>query len=141
MQTRYLIPFLILASAPAAAQEVGVKPFNETPGRASVADFWQAVKDGQTGRPSSSGVKTDFLMQTPNPACADEKPCTEKAVGFYLPVHATMSKPLVSVGQGPESNALILLGAAAALALLGAARLLWRLGKPGVPDHAVGHGD
>lgn len=142
MHTRYLIPFLLLlAAAPASAQEVGVTPFNEAPGRGSVADFWQAVKGGQTGRPSSSGVKADFLMQTPNPACADGKPCTEKAVGFYLPVHANMSKPLVSVGQGPERDALMLLAGAALLALLGAMRLFRRLGKPDAALHADGHGD
>ncbi|WP_448188978.1 hypothetical protein [Azospirillum sp. sgz301742] len=142
MHTRYLIPVLLLLSAPAAAQEVGVKPFNETPGRASVADFWQAVKGGETGRPSSSSVKADYLMHPPNPACADNRPCSEKLVGFALPVHATMSPPLVSVGTGPETGALAVLGGFAVLGLLGALRLLVRLGKPDAAEHhALGHGD
>jgi len=142
MNAKILTALLLLAAAPALAQEPGVRPPAEIPGGGSVTDFWRAVKDGQTGRPSGTGVRTDFLMQTPNAACADGKPCTEKTVGFYLPVHATMSKPLVPVGRGPESGALMLLGAAAALGLLGALRLLWRLGKPDeAAHHATGHGD
>jgi hypothetical protein len=141
MHAKFLIPVLLLLSAPVAAQEVGVKPFNEIPGRASLTDFWQAVKEGQTGRPSSSGVTSEFLIQAPNPACADGKPCSEKVVGFHLPVHATMSPPLVKVGEGMGTGPLMLLGGFALLGLFGAVRLFRRLGKPGVADHAFGHGD
>ena len=147
MQTKYLIPLLLLLSAPAAAEEIGVQPLNQIPGRGSAADFWQAVKGGETGRPSSSGVKADYLMHTPNPACADNKPCSEKAVGFYLPVHATMSPPLVATGTGPETDAIGLLLGFAAAGLLYALTLFRRLGRPdpadhhAAPNHALGHGD
>lgn len=147
MHTKFLIPVLLLLSAPVAAQEVGVKPFSEV-GRTTVSDFWSAVKGGETGRPSSSGVTQNYLIQTQSPACADNKPCSEKAVGFWMPVHSTMSAPLVSVGTGPETGALAVLGFFAALGLLIVARLLFRLGKADPADHhhpaldhAVGHGD
>ncbi|HYH37179.1 MAG TPA: hypothetical protein VD860_03065 [Azospirillum sp.] len=135
MHAKFLIPVLLLLSAPVAAQEL--------PGRPNVADFWSAVKEGQTGRPSSSGVKADYLMHAPIPACADGKPCTEKAVGFALPVHSTMSQPLVDVGTGAERGALGVLGFFGVLGLLYALFLLVRLGKADPADHhhALGHGD
>ena len=142
MNARILIPLLLLTASPALAQEVGVKPFNEGPGRASVSDFWQAMKQGQTGRPSSSSVTADYLMHPPLPGCADGRPCSEKSVGFALPIHASMSPPLVSVGTGPEKDAIALLGGFAALGLLIVLRLLVRLGRPDAADHhALGHGD
>lgn len=133
MHAKILIPLFLLIATPAAAQEAG---------RASVTDFWQAMKEGQTGRPSSSGVTAGYLMHPPNPACVDGRPCSEKLVGFTLPIHATMSPPRVGVGTGPDTGALALLGGFAALGLLGALRLLLRLGKPDAADHhALGHGD
>ncbi|WP_431857907.1 hypothetical protein [Azospirillum sp.] len=132
MHAKFLIPVLLLLAAPVAAQEVN---------RGNVADFWSAVKEGQTGRPSSSSVKADYLMHAPNPACADNKPCTEKAVGFTLPVHATMSQPLVNVGTGAETGALGVLGFFAALGLLYALFLLVRLGKADPADHHHALGD
>lgn len=135
MHAKFLIPVLLLLSAPAAAQEI--------PGRANLTDFWSAVKGGETGRPSSSGVKADYLMHAPNPACADGKPCTEAAVGFALPVHATMSEPLVRVGDGAQTGPLAVLGFFGVLGLLYALTLLFRLGKADPADHhhALGHGD
>ncbi len=121
----------------AAAQTEGRVPGN-TLGEASSADIWRSIRGGEGGVILTPDVRPDQVLTAPFGDCVKAGNCTERAVGFTMPIHATMPAIHEPQGKGASREALALLAVAVGGGLIALALFVRRLGRAGageMPDH------
>jgi hypothetical protein len=117
---------------PAAAQTDEPVPVN-TRGRLNKAAFWRAVREGRGGLIVAPAARR-HATATPHKGCAANDSCSERAVGFSLPVHDRVPAVREPRGRGTSLPALLLLVLVLGGGLIGGTVLVSRLGGRNPPN-------
>ena len=116
---------------PAAAQSDEPVPVNAR-GRLNKAAFWRAVREGRGGLIVAPAARRPAAA-APHKSCAANDSCSERAVGFSLPVHDRMPAVHELQGSGTSFPALLLLALLSGGGLIGGTLLVSRLGGRNPP--------
>lgn len=112
-------PHACAAAADSAANPAPLPNTANDP--ANVSDFWRAVRGGETGYVADPRSQSNLLITDWPKDCVAAGNCTERAVGFTLPIHDLMPVVREPEGQGAERRTvLFVLGLLAALLIAGA---------------------
>ena len=117
---------------PAAAQSEEPVPVNAH-GRLNKAAFWRAVREGRGGLIVAPAANR-HAAATPHKPCAANDSCSERAVGFALPVHDRVPAVREPQGSGTSFPALALLALLLGGGLIGGTVLVSRLGRRKAPS-------
>lgn len=111
-----------ISAAPVREAEPDPLPVTNTAnGAASVSDFWRAVRSGKTGYVADPTSQSGLLITDWPKDCVEAGNCTERAVGFTLPIHDLMPVIREPEGQGVQwRTVLFALGLFVALLISGA---------------------
>ena len=108
------------ATAEKSASQPGASA-NSGNDRANVSDFWRAVRGGKTGYVADPRSQSGLLITDWPKDCVEAGNCTERAVGFTLPIHDLMPVVREPEGQGVEWQTLaFVIGLFSALLIAGA---------------------
>ncbi len=99
-------------------------------GKDASSDFWRQIRDGKTGYVPGSTENANWLIRrsSKDAKCVAQGTCTERVVGFIVPIHDKMPKTRERVGVGPTDTELYFVyGLFAALVVAGLGFLVFGL--------------
>ncbi len=91
-----------LRAEPDMRERVAAPSVAATSEPANVSDFWRAVRGGQSGTVAGPNAQSGLLITDWPKDCVEAGNCTERAVGFTLPIHDLMPAIREPEGQGAE---------------------------------------
>jgi len=100
-------------------------------GKTPSADFWRKIRQGNTGYVAGPASKAPWLIRRvdQDKKCIKAGTCTERLVGFVVPIHKKMPPVRQTIGKKASRNELYFVGGLAAILLLaGLAFLAFGLG-------------
>ncbi len=128
-----LLGLLLVSPQSAHAQLNGNVPGGVHGNKADTV-FWQGVREGRKGFVANPGKQWGRLISGEYFACRTGGNCSERAVGFAIPIHQNMPAISEKQGEGAGSAILYILGAFFIAALAWAANLLVNLGREEATD-------
>jgi len=117
----------------AAAQTDGGVP-GSTMGKASEAEIWRAIRGGDGAVILSPDVRPQPVLTAPFSDCIKAGNCSEMAVGFTLPIHASMPPIYKPYGEGSNREVIGFLAFVLGVGLIGLALFVRRLGQEGAGE-------
>ncbi|MFQ5660075.1 MAG: hypothetical protein ACE5GZ_06580 [Gammaproteobacteria bacterium] len=112
----------------------------EIRGEQSVADFWRAIRDSERGYVAGPKSQSGILIVDWPKDCAKAGNCTERAVGFTLPIHDLMPAIREPEGQGVRRDTVLFVLVLFGALILAGMVFVYKLGAgvPGDPEQREG---